>query len=67
MPVIRHLVLALGIVGSTFFALAFLASIAKPGFVEEVARNIIRYEIEKQVHEKIDTLDSSTLSDSALL
>lgn len=65
MPAIRHLVLALGIVGSTFFALAFLASIAKPGFVEQVARNIIRYEIEKQVHEKIDTLDSQFLARKA--
>jgi hypothetical protein len=64
-PLVRRFVLALGIIGFAFFGLAFLASIANPGFVEQVARDIIRYEIERKVHERIEALDSHFLASKA--
>jgi len=64
-PLVRRLASILGIVGCVFFALAFLASIANPGFVEQIARSVIRYEVEKKVSEKIESLDSHFLAGKA--
>jgi hypothetical protein len=64
-PIIRRIALALGIVGCVFFASAFLVSVIDPGFVEQVAKNIIRYEVEKTVQEKIDAIDAHFLARKA--
>ncbi len=65
MRIIRQLVLALGILGCTVFSLGLAASIANPGFVEEIAKDIIRHEVEKRVHEKVEALDGRFLSGKA--
>jgi hypothetical protein len=65
MPFARRSALTIGVIGFVFFALAFLASIASPGFVEQVARNLIRYEVEKKVHEKVESIDSHFLAKKA--
>lgn len=61
----RRIALALGIVGCVFFGLAFVTSIANPGFVEQIAKRIIRYEVEKKVQENVDAIDSSFLAKKA--
>ncbi len=48
-----------------FFALAFVASIVSPGFVENIAETVIRYEVEKQVQEKVAAIDTHFLSEKA--
>lgn len=61
----RRSALAIGTIGLVFFALAFLASIDSPGFVEKSAKNVIRYQVEKEVHKKIEAIDSHFLSKKA--
>lgn len=61
MMFVRRLALVLGALGSVFFSLAFAASFASPGFVEQAAKQVIRQEVEKQVRQKIDALDESFL------
>ena len=65
MPFSRRFALIIGTVGLLFFALAFLASFASPGFVEHVAKTVIRYEVEKKVHEKVVAIDTHFLSKKA--
>jgi hypothetical protein len=65
MPYARRSALIIGTAGLVFFALAFLASIASPGFVEQVAKDVIRYEVEKKVHEKVEAIDTHFLSKKA--
>lgn len=61
MQSIRVFALVFGVAGLLLFGAAFIASFAAPGFVEQAAREVIRFEVEKRVHEKIDTLDNSFL------
>lgn len=65
MPLARRTALVIGMTGLVFFALAFLASIANPGFVEQVAKSVIRYEVEKRVQEKVGAIDSHFLTKQA--
>ena len=65
MSTIRILLLALGVIGALMFGGAFVASIVNPGYVEEVAKEIIRRQVEKNVHEKIESLDAKFLSNRA--
>lgn len=65
MPLARRFALIIGTTGLVFFALAFFASIASPGFVEQVAKTVIRYEVEKKVHEKVEAIDAHFLSKKA--
>lgn len=65
MSVVRRLALILGIAGCVVFVSAFAASIANPGFVEQVARDIIRYEVEKKTREKVEAVDSHFLAKRA--
>lgn len=65
MPLARRTALVIGMTGLVFFALAFLASIANPGFVEQVAKSVIRYEVEKRVQEKVEAIDSHFLTKQA--
>lgn len=65
MPHPRRVAISLGLVGCLFFGFAFVMSIAAPGFVEQIAKHIIRYEVEKRAHEKVDTIDSTFLAKKA--
>ncbi len=65
MPFVRWFALILGIVGGLLFGFAFVASVTNPGFVEQLAKNIIRYEVERKVQEKIEAIDSAFLSSKA--
>lgn len=62
---VRPLLLLVSIVGTLLFGSAFLTSLAQPGYVEDVAKNLIRHEVEKKVHEKIDALDEKFLAGKA--
>lgn len=65
MAAVRSLLLLVSSVGVLLFGTAFFTSLANPGYVEEIAKNIIRHEIEKRVHEKIDALDGKFLAGKA--
>lgn len=65
MPFVRWFALILGIMGGLLFGFAFVASVTNPGFVEQLARNIIRYEVERKVQEKIEAIDNAFLSSKA--
>lgn len=52
--------------GTALFSAAFTASILNPGYVEEVAEAIIRLQVQRSVHEKIDALDAKFLSGKAV-
>lgn len=65
MRAIRILLLAVSLVGGVSFAALFAASLANPGYVEEVAREIIRHRVEKKVNEKIEALNARFLGKKA--
>jgi hypothetical protein len=65
MRFMRVSAVVVGIAGLLLFASAFIASFVVPGFVEQAAREVIRFEVEKQVHEKIEALDDSFLGRQA--
>ncbi|MBL8525679.1 MAG: hypothetical protein JNN20_18515 [Betaproteobacteria bacterium] len=65
MNVLRNLLLALGVIGALAFAAAFIASFINPLFVENIAREVIKREVENRVHEKIDALDDKFLAGKA--
>ena len=65
MKFIRLLAWAVGSLGFAFFAAAFVASYVAPGWVEQVARDAIRHEVEKQVREKVASLDEHFLARQA--
>jgi hypothetical protein len=62
---VRGSVLAFGIAGCLFFTLAFAVSFASPNFVEQIAKDLIRYQVEKTVHEKVESLDAGLLAKKA--
>ncbi len=57
----RVSVLLLGIIGCLLFTAAFVVSLLSPGFVEQIAKDLIRYQVEKKVHEKLASLDANFL------
>jgi hypothetical protein len=63
--VIRTLLLIVSALGTVLFGAAFGTSLLNPGYVEDIAKDIIRRQVEKKVHEKIDTLDEKFLSTKA--
>jgi hypothetical protein len=65
MSVIRKLLLTVSALGTVLFGAAFATSLLDPGYVEEIAKDIIRRQVEEKVHEKIDALDESFLSSRA--
>jgi hypothetical protein len=67
MPFARRSVVTIGVVGFLFFSLAFFASWANPGFVEQIAKQIIRFQVEEQVHEKVEAIDSHFLAKQATI
>ncbi|MES2612183.1 MAG: hypothetical protein V4679_18165 [Pseudomonadota bacterium] len=62
---IRPLVLAIALVGSLFFGALFAVSLARPAWVEQTARTMIRAQIEKKTGEKIAALDARFLDGKA--
>ena len=62
---LRGAILGLGIVGCLIFSLAFIASFAKPGFVEQIAKGVIRFQVEKKVHEAVESIDAHFLTKKA--
>ena len=65
MNLVRAVIVAIGIAGALVFGSAFTLSFLDPGFVERIGKEIIRYQIEKKVREKIDALDAGTLAKQA--
>jgi hypothetical protein len=57
--------LLVSMVGTMVFGTLFVTSILNPGYVEVVAKEIIRREVEKSIHAKIDALDASYLTGKA--
>lgn len=62
---LRPLVLAIALVGSLFFGALFAVSLARPAWVEQTARTMIRAQIEKTTGEKIAALDARFLDGKA--
>lgn len=62
---IRTLLLVISAIGAALFGAAFFTSLLNAGYVEEIAKDIIRHQVEKKVHEKIDALDDRFLSTKA--
>jgi hypothetical protein len=65
MNALRTFLIAFGAIGALVFGAAFVTSYAKPGFVEIAARHLIRYEVEKQVREKVASIDTEFLARKA--
>jgi hypothetical protein len=61
MSQLRVLVAALGFGGALLFGSAFVASYTHPTFVEGVAKNVIRAEVERRVEKRVDALDAGWL------
>ncbi len=50
MRLARRFTLVIAVLGTLFFGAAFLLSLAKPIWVEQTARNLIRLEVETRLH-----------------
>ena len=61
----RPLVFAIALVGGLFFGALFAVSLARPAWVEQTARTMIRAQIEKTTGEKIAALDARFLDGKA--
>ncbi|KRC26936.1 hypothetical protein [Acidovorax sp. Root217] len=61
----RPLVFAIALVGGLFFGALFAVSLARPAWVEQTARTMIRAQIEKRTGEKIAALDARFLDGKA--
>ncbi|MBL8511238.1 MAG: hypothetical protein JNM52_06295, partial [Betaproteobacteria bacterium] len=65
MGAMRLFLLVLGIAGALLLGLAFTLSMVNPVFVEGLAKDLIRHQVEKKVHEKIEALDEKFLAHKA--
>ena len=65
MKALRFLLLCLSGIGTTAFGVALALSLLNPAFVERVAKDIIRHQIETKVREKFDALDAGFLASRA--
>ena len=63
--VIRPLVLFIALAGGLFFSALLTASLARPAWVEQTARTMIRAQIEKKTGEQIAALDARFLDGKA--
>ncbi len=64
-PLMRSTILVFSVLGLLFFFSAFVASFVSPVFVERSAKDLIRYQVEKKVHEKIASFDDNMLVEKA--
>lgn len=62
---VRKLLLLLSALGAVLFGTALGTSLLNPVLVETTAREMIRRQVETQVHDKIDALDAKFLSSKA--
>ncbi len=65
MNALRISLVVIGLAGAALFGSLFVASYANPGFVEHLAKQVIRYEVEKKVREKVDRIDTEFLTQRA--
>lgn len=65
MQTFRVTAAVIGVIGALVFGASFLVSYLNPVFVEQTAKRIIRHEVEKQTHEKIDAIDAAFLNSKA--
>lgn len=61
----RKIIISVGLLGAILFGVALIASYVRPLFVESMAREIIRHEVEKRVGEKISSLSGGKLAELA--
>ncbi|WP_374565052.1 hypothetical protein [Ideonella sp.] len=61
-PLLRSVLLAIGLAGVALFGAALLLSWVEPLWVERAAREVVRIEVEQRVGEKIDTLSNSKVA-----
>jgi hypothetical protein len=57
----RTFILFIALVGVTLFGTAFILSYTNPTFVESIARQIIRIEVERRVEEKLTVLEDNNI------
>lgn len=62
---IRTLLLALSAICAVTFGTLFVMSVVSPGYVEQVAKEVIRYQVERKVHEKVDAIDARFMASRA--
>ena len=62
---LRTALAVFGTTGALAFGAAFVISFLNSGVVERIAKDIIRYEVEKRVREKINSIDSEFLTQRA--
>ncbi len=62
---LRIMLTLLGAIGALIFGTALLTSYLNPALVEQTAKRIIRYEVEKEVREKVESLDTAFLAKKA--
>lgn len=65
MNALRALLAVFGVIGAIAFGTAFAISYLNPGFVEQTARYIIRFQVEKEVRERVDAIDTEFLTQKA--
>ena len=65
MSMLRTGFVVLGICGAFAFGAAFFVSYLNPVFVEQTAKQIIRYQVEKDTREKLAALDAPDLAQRA--
>jgi len=61
----RVFIIIVAFAGLALFGAAFVASYVNPGLVETLARDAIRFEVERRVSERIDALDGGKLVEMA--
>ena len=61
MIALRTSLLLLALLGVALFGVLLALSIRSPGFVEEIAKEMIRLQVEEAVHERIEALDANFL------
>ena len=62
MRTVRTALLLISAIGVAVFSTAFLISFVRPMFVESVAKEFVRRELEARVHERIASIDGSRLA-----
>jgi hypothetical protein len=62
MRLLRALLAAVGLCGALVFGAAWVEALASPGGVEQAGRALVRQQVEQRVGEKIDALDTATLT-----
>jgi hypothetical protein len=62
---LRASLIVFGAIGAILFGAELVMSYVNPGFVEQMARHIIRYQVERQVRERVEAIDGEFLTQKA--